>query len=196
MRHALFFILVLFASVNAKASSGIWYKNTNGYLNRNPKFIIFEFRDSSLTIEDSASDVKRSRTIELILSEGEKLIGLPYKAKDLADWPLDCSGFTSYIFSLHDVKLPRSSESQSELGDKISLKDAAPGDLLFFTGRNINSGKVGHVAIVVKNDGGKITMLHSCSRGIRYDEFPKMKYYKDRFIKCVRLNIDSNSSKS
>jgi cell wall-associated NlpC family hydrolase len=97
---------------------------------------------------------------------------------------------------LHDVKLPRSSASQSELGEKISLKEAAPGDLLFFTGRNANSGKVGHVAIVVKNEGGKITMIHSCSRGIRYDEFPKMKYYKDRFIKCVRLEMRSNRSKS
>ena len=159
-------------------------------------------KDSSATQVDSSSVqidttlvTKRSEIIASILEDGRKLLGLPYKASGIAKWPLDCSGFVSYIYSLHNIKLPRSSGGQAEFGQKISLNEAQPGDLLFFTGRNAHSGKVGHVAMVVKNDNGKITMIHSCNRGIRYDEFPKIKYYKERFIKCARIKIDPTLAK-
>lgn len=151
--------------------------------------------DSSAVLVDSSLVNKRTDIVEAVIKDGKKLLGLPYKATGVAKWPLDCSGFVSYIYSLHNIKLPRSSSRQAEVGEEISLKEAMPGDLLFFTGRNAKSGKVGHVAMVVKNDNGKITMIHSCNRGISFDEFPKMKYYKERFIKCVRINIDPTLAK-
>jgi len=151
--------------------------------------------DSSSVQIDTSLVTKRSEIIASILEDGKKLLGLPYKASGIAKWPLDCSGFVSYIYSLHNIKLPRSSSSQADFGQKISLNEAQPGDLLFFTGRNAHSGKVGHVAMVVSNDNGKITMIHSCNRGIRYDEFPKIKYYKERFIKCARIKIDPTLAK-
>jgi cell wall-associated NlpC family hydrolase len=151
--------------------------------------------DSTTVLVDSSFVTKRADIVASVIKDGKKLLGLPYRATGIAAWPLDCSGFVSYIYSLHNVKLPRSSSRQAEVGEEISLKEAIPGDLLFFTGRNAKSGKVGHVAMVVKNDNGKITMIHSCNRGISFDEFPKMKYYKERFIKCVRIKIDPTLAK-
>jgi cell wall-associated NlpC family hydrolase len=152
-------------------------------------------KDSSEAEKVETEKITRETVVRSILKESEKLLGLPYQAKGIAPWVLDCSGFTMYIFSKHGIKIPRTSGAQSEFGEKIKLEDAQPGDLMFFTGRDAHSGRVGHVAMVVSNNGGNIKMIHSCNRGIRYDDFPKIKYYKERFIKCVRIKIDPTLAK-
>ena len=149
----------------------------------------------SCEFEEESCEILRTEIVSSIISDGEELLGLPYRASGSAPWVLDCSGFTSYIFSLHNIKIPRSSAAQAEFGEVIEVKNAQPGDLLIFTGRDARSKRPGHVALVVSNDNGKIKMIHSCSRGISYDYFPQMKYYKERFIKCVRVKIDPTLAK-
>jgi cell wall-associated NlpC family hydrolase len=164
------------------------------------KPLIFNNLESVLTkdsceLEEESGAILRSDIVSSILCDGEKLLGLPYRASGIAPWILDCSGFTSYIFSLHNIKIPRSSAAQAEFGEVVNVKDAQPGDLLIFTGRDAHSGRPGHVSMVVSNDNGNIKMIHSCNRGIRYDSYPQMKYYKERFIKCVRVKIDPTLAK-
>jgi len=57
---------------------------------------------------------------------------------------LDCSGFTQLVFKQLGIDLPRTSGAQSTVGTAVgSLKDAQPGDLLFF------GSPVHHVGIYI-----------------------------------------------
>jgi peptidoglycan DL-endopeptidase CwlO len=59
---------------------------------------------------------------------------------------LDCSGLTQLVFKKLGIDLPRVSRDQAKVGTEVaSLKDARPGDLLFF------HDPVDHVAIYAGN---------------------------------------------
>ena len=72
---------------------------------------------------------------------------------------------------------------------KIERDEISCGDLLFFTGRNSRSGRVGHVGIAISNDPvtGEITFIHAAtSGGIRIDRI-SAPYYSKRFIGARRV---------
>ena len=124
--------------------------------------------------------------IRTVVDHGQKLLGHRYRTTGIAKWPLDCSGFVSYIYSLEGIKIPRSSGAIAVYADKI--KDPQPGDLLFFKGRNRGQSRVGHVAMVVSNEKGQIKMMHSsCSRGIVIESYNDSPYYTSRYLGAGRL---------
>lgn len=124
--------------------------------------------------------------IRTVVDHGQKLLGHRYRTTGIAKWPLDCSGFVSYIYSLEGIKIPRSSGAIAVYADKI--KDPQPGDLLFFKGRNRGQSRVGHVAMVVSNENGQIKMMHSsCSRGIVIESYNDSPYYTSRYLGAGRL---------
>ena len=124
--------------------------------------------------------------IRTVVDHGQKLLGHRYRTTGIAKWPLDCSGFVSYIYSLEGIKIPRSSGAIAVYADKI--KDPQPGDLLFFKGRNRRQSRVGHVAMVVSNDNGQIKMMHSsCSLGIVIESYNDSPYYTSRYLGAGRL---------
>lgn len=124
--------------------------------------------------------------IRTVVDHGQKLLGHRYRTTGIAKWPLDCSGFVSYIYSLEGIKIPRSSGAIAVYADKI--KDPQPGDLLFFKGRNRGQSRVGHVAMVVSNENGQIKMMHSsCSLGIVIESYNDSPYYTSRYLGAGRL---------
>ena len=124
--------------------------------------------------------------IRTVVDHGQKLLGHRYRATGIAKWPLDCSGFVSYIYSLEGIKIPRSSGAIAIYANKI--KDPQPGDLLFFKGRNKRQSRVGHVAMVVSNDNGNIQMMHSsCGLGIVIESYNNSSYYTSRYLGAGRL---------
>lgn len=124
--------------------------------------------------------------IKTILDHGQELLGLRYRTSGIAKWPLDCSGFVSYICSLEGIKTPRSSGALSVYTDRIT--DPKPGDLLFFKGRNRGASRVGHVAMVISNEGGDIKMMHSSnSRGIVIESLNNSAYFSSRYLGAGRL---------
>jgi cell wall-associated NlpC family hydrolase len=60
---------------------------------------------------------------------------------------VDCSGFTTSVFSSQGIKLPRTAIEQSQVGHGVSKSDLKPGDLVFF--RTSRSYRVNHVGIYV-----------------------------------------------
>jgi cell wall-associated NlpC family hydrolase len=57
---------------------------------------------------------------------------------------LDCSGLVQFVFQeVTGVTLPRSARELSRIGDKISLPDLKPGDLVFFNTRRFAYSHVG-----------------------------------------------------
>ena len=124
--------------------------------------------------------------IKSVVDHGQQLLGLRYRTSGVAKWPLDCSGFVSYIYSLEGIKIPRSSSGLAVYANNI--KDPQPGDLLFFKGRNRSANRVGHVAMVISNEDGNIKMMHSsCSRGIVIENLNNNAYYTSRYVGAGRL---------
>lgn len=73
----------------------------------------------------------------------------------------DCSGFTLSIFKKYGVSLPHHAASQAQLGRKVSLSEAQPGDLVFYA----KNGRVNHVAIYIGN--GQVIHASSPKTGIK-----------------------------
>lgn len=126
--------------------------------------------------------------IDKLINLGRTFLGKPYRYRGPSPWPMDCSGYVSYLYSKFDVKLPRSAAAQSLYTDRIRREDLQPGDLIFFKGRNAHSSRVGHVALVVSVDGDDITMMHSRnSRGIVIEKLSRSAYFSRRLVGYGRV---------
>ena len=73
----------------------------------------------------------------------------------------DCSGFVLSIFAKYGIYLPHSSRAQANMGTKISMSEAKPGDLVFYS----KGGRINHVAIYI--GGGQVIHASSPKTGIR-----------------------------
>jgi cell wall-associated NlpC family hydrolase len=122
-----------------------------------------------------------------VLHEAQKKLGTPYGYGSTNTNRFDCSGLTCHCYSKVGISLPHSSAAQAQLGEKVTLKEVEPGDLLFFKGRNTKSKRVGHVAIVVSNNNGEVRMIHAASRGVVIDVYNNSDYYTRRFIEARRI---------
>ena len=100
--------------------------------------------------------------IKSVVDHGQKLLGLRYRTSGVAKWPLDCSGFVSYIYSLEGIKIPRSSSGLAVYANNI--KDPQPGDLLFWG----DPTNYWHVAIYA----GSGTMISADSEASGINEEP------------------------
>lgn len=108
------------------------------------------------------------------------LIGVKYKSGGTTAKGFDCSGFTSYVFKELGISLPRTSASQSKVGQKVDKADLIAGDLVFFN----TSGKgVSHVGIYVGD--GKFAHASS-SKGVIISELDSS-YYKTRYMGARRV---------
>jgi len=126
--------------------------------------------------------------IDSLIALGKTYLGLPYRTTVRAPWPLDCSGYVSMLYGHYGVKLPHSSGGIADITQKISLKEAQPGDLLFFKGRDSRKNRVGHVALIIEVHEDYVLMMHSTnSKGIIIEQYPDGYYYTKRFIKAGRL---------
>lgn len=102
----------------------------------------------------------------------------------------DCSGFTSYVYKNFGITLNRCSRDQYRQGEKVSVSNLRPGDLLFFSCRSSGRGNVGHVAMVVSVDraAGTCQFIHaSVRKGVTYQKFPDNGYYSRNFIGARRI---------
>ncbi len=99
----------------------------------------------------------------------------------------DCSGFVSEMYAYFGYVLPHTSAGISKLGDPVKKADIRPGDVIYFKGSNAKSKRVGHVGIVVQNDGHTITFIHaSVNKGICFDDLDS-RYYSTRFLGARRF---------
>jgi cell wall-associated NlpC family hydrolase len=59
----------------------------------------------------------------------------------------DCSGLTQWCYGKAGITLPRTAQEQYDLTQHISIQDAKPGDLIFFTGTYDSGTYISHVGI-------------------------------------------------
>lgn len=98
-----------------------------------------------------------------IISYALTLMGTPYLYGGFTREGFDCSGFTTYVFQENGIDIKRSSSLQATEGIEVDRSEAAPGDLIIFTGTDRTVRKPGHVGIVISEPGTPIEFIHSSS---------------------------------
>jgi cell wall-associated NlpC family hydrolase len=111
------------------------------------------------------------------------MIGVRYRwGGNTPDSGLDCSGFVRYVFQdTLGLSLPRRAEEMSRVGEKVSMSNLKPGDLVFF---NTMRRTFSHVGIYI----GDNKFVHSPSTGstIRVDDLDDG-YWEKRFTGARRI---------
>lgn len=130
----------------------------------------------------------RKKSIKAIRIEDSRLkrivdlyIGVPYRYGGTTKRGMDCSGFTWRVFTkLGYPDFPRTSSANlHKLGKSVTLRNARPGDLIFFK----RWGKIFHVGIYM---GNKIFAHASSKKGISYTSLDD-KYFGKRFNDIRRI---------
>ena len=101
-------------------------------------------RSSSSDQQASAAPAASSVGMQIVQAARSK-IGVPYVWGATGPNSFDCSGLTQWAFKKAGISLPRTSQAQSQAGERVSLSNLKPGDLIFFY------SPVSHVGIYAGN---------------------------------------------
>lgn len=140
---------------------------------------------------DNTTFIANSSNTDGIIWYAKQQLGVPYKyaSADPAKGGLDCSGFLYYVFGHFKIKVPRTSKDYMNYGKTINKSNAEKGDVIIFTGTNASVRVGGHVGIILENNNGDITFIHSSSgknKGVTISKLSE-NYYTQRFLKIVRV---------
>ena len=127
-----------------------------------------------------------SQKVKSLLKDAEKYLGAPYKYAGNTSSGFDCSGLVCKVFDENNEKLPRRSSDQALQGKEISIKEAKPGDLVFFA--TAGGTKVSHVGIIhTINPNGEVTFIHaSTSKGVIISTLNE-KYWNKAYLFVKRV---------
>lgn len=99
----------------------------------------------------------------------------------------DCSGLTSYVYSQHGIRLPRTAASQysTSVGPRVgSIDSLAPGDLVFFSNTGGRRG-ISHVALYI--GGGRMVHAMTPRYGVQVSSVYE-RYWTSHFVGGIRPN--------
>lgn len=94
----------------------------------------------------------------------------------------DCSGLTSWCYGVAGLSLPRTAQQQYDAMQHITLDEAVPGDLVFFTNTTNSGNYITHVGIYL----GDNKMFHA-GDPIGYADLTG-RYWRQHFVCCGRYN--------
>ena len=131
---------------------------------------------------------RRSHNVrESIALTAKEFLNVPYLWGGKSFFAVDCSGFTQLVYKVHNIKLPRDTSQQVEVGASLTfVEESQPGDLAFFENPE---GKIIHVGIMLDNQkiihaSGKVRIDTLDSTGIFNKEMNKHTH-KLRVIKSI-----------
>ncbi|OCX54692.1 hypothetical protein BEL04_10735 [Mucilaginibacter sp. PPCGB 2223] len=186
MKKILPFILLTGLSVTALCA-----KPRNKTKHRKQHHVAFVHPKVEYTAADRAmaDSIGENVNPDQLLSYAQKLIGTPYHfASSNPGYGFDCSGFVGYVFRSFNIAVPRSSCEYINIGEKLSLTEAKPGDIILFTGTERRSRRIGHIGIIMSNDDDGVKFIHSTSgkeHGVTISAMDER--YQHRFVRIVRL---------
>lgn len=96
-----------------------------------------------------------NETVQKVIEEALKHQGAAYVYGGASpETGFDCSGLTQWCYAQAGITLPRTAQQQYDFSTHISMEDAKPGDLIFFTETTVSDNYITHVGIYFGN--GKI----------------------------------------
>ncbi len=115
-----------------------------------------------------------------IVETAKRYLGVKYKYGGETPRGFDCSGFVMYVYRKNGITVPRTTREQYYAGKRIVLRNARPGDLVFFN--TAGSKRFSHVGIYV----GSNRFIHAPRTGktVSYADM-NLKYWKKRYIGTV-----------
>lgn len=143
---------------------------------------------TSIAQGEGSTDSISDETMEAIIAEAEKLIGVPYLWGGMSAKGTDCSGLVRISCIMNGILLPRNASQQIRCGDRVELDDLQRGDLVFFgtAATDEKPMRVTHVGIYIGNN----RIIHSSHRVRINSLIPgDPDYYENahRLIAAVRL---------
>lgn len=124
---------------------------------------------------------ERSRIIET----AESYIDTPYRHRGQDASGFDCSGFVYNVYlEAIDLRLPRTTKELYDISRPINVKDARPGDFIFFSIKG--NSRPDHVGLMISND----EFIHSSkSKGVTISYLDDQ-YYRRKFISARTLRYE------
>ncbi|MEJ7627125.1 MAG: C40 family peptidase [Ferruginibacter sp.] len=174
-------LLLVFSSCTTSRRTTSAGKNNTGYAIKS-KIILKE------KVPAYVIDTKNIQA-ETVVKFAETLQGTPYLyGSAVKEKGFDCSGFINYVFMKHKIKVPRISKDFTNAGIAVSTLESKRGDIILFTGSDVNNGVVGHMGIVIRNDSGRLQFIHASSGqggGVMISSINS--YFLPRFVKVIRV---------
>jgi cell wall-associated NlpC family hydrolase len=134
-----------------------------------------------IKVKGTLSEEEKAKIREQIPSLAKKYIGVPYVYAGKTPRGFDCSGYTSYVMGLFGIGITGSSRHQAVLGKPVNVKEVKTGDLVFFS-RYGKGGRVTHVALVLDNVDGRVTIIHANGPGIMVEDLFSSKYWVPKLL--------------
>lgn len=136
---------------------------------------------------DSKKENKKENryVVNHLIEKATDNIGVRYKAGGTTKSGFDCSGLVFVTFESENIKLPRSSYDQANVGKVIKFSDAQKGDLIFF--KTNRSKQINHVGLITEVTSSEIKFVHSStSKGVIISS-TKEAYYQNSFVQINRV---------
>lgn len=199
--------LITFLSVSLHSQSSLYY-NPNEQVDKDcDNSLITTFSKYFAKKEEPKKETSKSssftamasdfysNTVDNVISVGKTFLGIPYRWGGTTENGFDCSGFIRHIFDWFGIRLPRTSREMAHVGSYVSRSELQKGDLIFFSGRNMNNGVIGHIGIVVEVTNEAVKMMHSSSsKGVHIEELDKSEYFSKRYMTARRLPLNEMQS--
>lgn len=142
---------------------------------------------AGLGLSTAVRHAQGASAVQRLLGEGLMYIGVPYRWGGVSPITgMDCSGLVQLVFrNAVGINLPRTAIEQATQGNRVSLRDLKPGDLVFFNtiGRNIS-----HVGIYVGN--GKFLNSPTTGKFVRIDKLYS-RFWGTRYVTARRIIDDT-----
>lgn len=147
--------------------------------NTSPKFRT----NSSITLssrsESVNSNLSGAAIGETIARYATQFQGAPYSWGGESPRGFDCSGLVQFTYGHFGVQLERTSYSQFQQGQSVSIDDLSPGDLVFY---DTNGPGASHVGIYVGNG----QFIHSGGSHVQFASMSNS-YWRAHYIGAKRV---------
>lgn len=131
------------------------------------------FTDDDLEKPDFLPFYKREEIspIQKIIDTARSFVGSKYSwGGSSPSTGFDCSGLLQYSFKAAGIDLPRVAAQQGKIGQEVDIKQAQPGDIIWFGSKSSPSGQ--HIGLVSKIDNDQIYIIDAAGKKLGVTERP------------------------
>ncbi len=121
-----------------------------------------------------------------VIAAAKSYQGTPYKYGGTTRSGMDCSALVFHSYYSIGINLPRTSNDQSQLGQKVAAKEIRQGDLLFFA-TSKKKNQVTHSGIVTEVEDGEVRFIHSSTSLGVTEDYLSSKYWANAFLFAKRI---------